>query len=506
MSLLGIDVGTTGCKASVFSEDGTMLGTRYAEYDIQRPEPGWEELDCTAVWERVKQVITGAISAARARSPGDPVVALSVSSLGEAMAPVSADGTVLGPSMLNSDARGAEFLPELGERLPDPWLYRINGNVLGNHYSLPKLLWLQRYRPELWARTWKFLHWSGFVSFMLGAPPAVDYSLANRTLLFDVDRERWSDAILDRVGLTAEKLPDPVPSGQVLGTVRPSVAAELGLGAAVKIVAGAHDQCANAVGAGVTASGRAMYGMGTYVCALPVFEKRPAPEIMIPRGLNTEHHAASGRYVSFIYNHGGSMVKWFRDTFAAADKALAAREGRDVYDTLFAELPEGPGAVFVLPHFAPTGPPRFIADSAGVIAGLHLDTPRGAVLKGILEGLTFYIRESLENLPPEMAGATDFHAVGGGSKSDAWLQVTADILGRPVVRPAVTEAGTLGAAVLAGVGAGCFGSAAEGAERMVRLEREFDPDPARVEAYTERFIQYRKLGPAFEAFLREIRA
>ncbi len=502
MSLLGIDVGTTGCKAGVFDETGTPLGIAYAEYDIARPHPGWEELDCDAVWSHVARVVARAVRQAKTAAPGDPVAALAVSSLGEALVPIDGQGRVLGPSILNSDVRGAEFLDELQQKCPPEWLYAINGNLPGNHYSLPKLLWLRRRRPELWEAAWRFLPWSGFVAFRLGAPPAVDYSLANRTLLFDLDRTDWSDAILERVDLTAEKLPPAVPAATELGTVSPSIAAELGLPAGVRIVAGAHDQCANAVGAGVTGPEHAMYGMGTYACALPVFTRRPPPEQMIPLGLNTEHHAAPGRYVSFLYNHGGSMVKWFRDTFAAAEKAAAEREGRDLYETLFAELPETPGDVFVLPHFAPTGPPRFIADSAGVIAGLHLDTPRGAVLQGILEGLTFYIRDLLDALPPAMRGARDFRAVGGGSKSDAWLQLTADIFGRPLVRPRVTEAGTLGAAILAGAGAGRFASVAEGARTMVRLDREFPPDPARAALYAERFARYRRLARAFESLLR----
>jgi len=500
MSLLGVDVGTTGCKAAVFDERGRLLGSAYREYDIRRPQPGWEELDAEEVWGLVKQCIAQAV---RAAGPRDPVRALSVSSLGEAMTPVTEDRRILGPSLLNSDARGAEYLDRLHTLAPDDRLYRINGNVVGNHYSLTKLLWLLEHQPDLWRRTWKFLLWSPFIEFMLGAEAVVDYSLANRTLLFDLDREDWSPELLRAFKIEPEKLPRTAPSGTQIGTVAPDIAAELGLPQNVAIVTGAHDQCANAVGCGVIDEHAAMYGMGTYICVVPVVRERRPAEQMIPRGLNTEHHAAPGRFVSFVYNHGGSMVKWFRDTFAAAEKAQAQREGRDVYDALFAELPDAPSPVLVLPHFAPTGPPEFIADSAGVIAGLHLDTTRGDILKGIIEGATYYLRECMDDLPPDFPPPAEYRAVGGGSRSDKWVQASADIFGHPFVRPRVTaEAGALGAAILAGVGAGFFDSIEEGVEAMVALDRRFEPDPRLHATYTERFEQYKRLGPAFREFLR----
>lgn len=500
MSLLGIDVGTTGCKVAVFSEEGRLLASAYEEYDIQRPKPGWAELDAMEVWGKVKGTITEVVS----RSASDPVRALAVSSLGEAMVPVTEDRQVLGPSILNFDVRGEEYLERLSSALPNERLYRINGNTLGNHYGLTKLMWIKEHRFDLYERAPKFLLWGSFVSFMLGGEPVVDYSLANRTLFFDIDREAWSEEILELAGLDRSKLPDTAPSGTVIGTVSDRVAGELGLPSNVSIVTGAHDQLANAVGCGVIQEGRAVYGMGTFICITPVFSERREPAIMIERGLNTEHHPVPGKYVCFIYNQGGSMVKWFRDTFAAAEHRQAEEAGRDVYTDLFAELPEGPSSVVVLPHFTITGPPEFISDSCGVMAGLRLETSRGEILKGILEGITFDLKECVESLPPTGIEIADFRAVGGGSKSDAWIQLCADILGRPFVRPEITEAGALGAAIIAGVGEGVFSSFEEGVEAMVRLERTFEPNPEQQKLYEGRFEMYRRLWPLMKGYLREL--
>lgn len=502
MSLLGIDVGTTGCKASVFSVEGAPLASAYREYDIQRPQSGWAQLDTAQVWDKVCTVIAAAAAAAR----NDPVSALSVSSLGEAMAPVSANREILGPSLLNADERGAAYLPALARSIDPARLYAINGNTLGNHYSLTKLLWTREHAPDLYDRTHLFLHWGAFVSFMLGAEPVVDFSLANRTLLFDVNRGTWSEELLAWAGLERAKLPETAPSGTVIGRVSNAMARTLGLSPTTAIVTGAHDQCANAAGCGALEPGHAMLGMGTVLCAVPVYTRRPEPDVMIPRGLNTEHHAAPGRYVSFIYNQGGCLVKWFRDTFARTEHANAQAARRDVYPDLIAEIPREPARVLVLPHFAPTGPPEFISDSSGVIAGLHLDTTRGEILKGILEGALFYLKESLDGLPAAGIGVTELRAVGGGSQSDAWLETAADVLGVPLVRTALHEAGALGGAILAGAATGVFASIEEGAQTMVKLTHTFHPDPARAAAYAPRYQAYTQLGPLLRNYLRGLNA
>lgn len=327
VSLLGIDVGTSGCKVAVFSEDGRLLKLAYQEYDYQCPQPGWAELNSLKIWQQVKRTIGQAVAAARA----DPVKALSVSSLGELVVPVGSGRKIFGPAILNFDVRGEEYLGEILGLIRAEQLYQINGNTIGNQYTLTKLKWLKQYQPDLYRQTQVFLPWSGCVSFMLGADARVDYSLANRTLLFDLERRDWSDRLLCLSQLDREKLPAALPSGVVIGSVAAGIAAELGLPAGIPIVSGAHDQCCNGVGCGVLASGQALYGMGTYLCLTPVFGQRPETSVMIERGLNTEHHAAPGQYVCFLYNQGGSLVKWFRNTFAAAEYRHSQAGGEDLF-------------------------------------------------------------------------------------------------------------------------------------------------------------------------------
>ena len=481
--------------------NGRQLAAAYAEYDVHRPKPGWAELDARLVWPAIKRVIKEVV----ADSNSDPVTALSVSSLGEATVPVTKDRRILGPSIVaNFDLRGEEYLADLATTLGNDRLYEINGNTFGPNYSLPKLMWIKEHQPSLYEKTHKFLLWGSFVSFMLGAESIVDYSLANRTLLFDIGREAWSEEVLQLADLDVVKLPDAVPSGTVIGRVSPIIAEELGLSTDVFIVAGAHDQCATAVGCGAILEGSAAYGMGTFLCITPVFGQRRPSALMVDRGLNTEHHAVPGKFVTFIYNQGGSLVKWFRDTFAAKEHLQAKAEGQDIYAALVSETPEAPSRIMILPHFTTTGPPEYVSDSCGVIVGLRHETSRGEILKGILEGTTFYLKECIESLPPTGIEISDYRVVGGGSKSDVWIQICADILGRPFIRPKITEAGALGAAIIAGVGSGFFPSYEAGVEAMVQMERVFEPQSGQHALYQQRFDQYQKMWPLMRDYLREL--
>ncbi|MDK2963979.1 MAG: hypothetical protein PWQ29_1373 [Verrucomicrobiota bacterium] len=489
MSLMGIDVGTTGCKTVVFSEEGEILSLAYAEYDIHRPDPSSAELDSVRVWDSIRSTIRKAASSVSGK---DPVRALSVASMGEATVPVSIDRRILGPSILMNDARGDEYVEMICRKIDHLECFRITGNPVGAQFGLTKLMWIKNYRPDLYAETCKFLNWGSFVAFMLGADPKVDYSLANRFLLFDVSACDWSPRLLAVSGLDREKLPDCVPAGTVVGVVSRSIARELSLPENTLIVCGTHDQCANALGCGVIRPGDAMYGMGTFPTILPVYEEVSDPDRMVQFGLNMEHHAVPGVFVSFAYHMGGSIVKWYRDTFASAENKAARKCDHDVYPKLFKELPEQPGPLLVLPHFAPMGPPDFLSDSSGMILGLHNYTKRGDILKAILEGNAFALKVSVENLTSLGVSIGSYKAVGGGSRTDAAVQICADIMNRPFVCPAVTEAGAFGVAILAGAASGVYESPISAVERLVRIERTFDPNPEKVKKYEELFEFYNR--------------
>lgn len=495
MSLLGIDVGTTGCKAAAYSVEGRCCASTYREYPTLYPAPGEAELDSSHVWNCIKQCIAEVAS----KTKTDPVTALSVSTMAEAATPVTADRRILGNSILSSDMRGSQYADRLRDAFGAEGFYDINANLLGPGYTMPKIAWTRDHLPELYKKADKFLLWGGLVEFLLGSEPFTSFSHASRTLLFDIRRQTWSSPLIKVCDIDPAKLPPCLASGVVAGTVSESMAQELGLPKKVKIVVGGHDQCCNALGAGIFRPGQAVDGIGTFECITPVYNQIPPTVPMLKNGLNVEHHVMEGLYVSFLFNQAGSVVRWFRDTFAVESRYLD-----DIYSRLDMEMPAEPTNLFVLPYFAPTGSPRFIADASGVIVGLKMNTTRGDILKAILESTTFYFVESLDALKGMRVDTSEFIATGGGAKSDDWLQIKADIFGVPFVRPAIIESGLLGTAILAGVASGEFKHVEEATKIFVRREKAFEPNAKRHAIYRERLSKYQELFPMMYPFLKKL--
>ena len=499
MSLLGIDIGTTGCKAAAFSEEGACLAQAYREYPTRHPQEGWAQLDSTEVWRHVCDVVRETA----AGTEGDPITALCTSSLGETVVPVSSDRRVLGPGILCSDVRGADHAERLAAELGQEEFYRINPNLLGPHYTLPKLLWLRDNDPGAFDGADRFLLWGDMPGFMLGCDPVTSNSLANRTLLFDLQANDWSDTLLGWAGIDRDRLGVVCPGGTVVGTADPEAAAGLGLPAGVCVVAGGHDQCCNALGSGCVSAGEAVCGIGSFECIAPVYGPVQDPLGMLNLKLNIEHHVLPELFVSFIYNQAGTLVKWFRDTFAAADRP--AEPGGDVYAALNEEMPDGPTDLLVLPHFDPPLWPEYIPDSSGAIVGLRTTTTRGEILKAIMESATLYFADSISALRELGIDTRSFVATGGGARSDRWLQVKADIFGIPFVRPHISEGSLAGAAMLAGLATGRYAHPAEAVAHFVREDRLFEPDAGRHVQYSEKLAIYRDMFPATRELSRRLR-
>ncbi|MEW5814598.1 MAG: FGGY-family carbohydrate kinase [Spirochaetota bacterium] len=499
MSLLGLDIGTTGCKGIAFSIDGLQLASAYREYSTLHPCPGWAELDSLEVFKKVEEVL----SEIAHNTKKDPVTAMSISTMGEAVTPVSENREILGNCILSSDTRGGEFILPLKEKLGQEAFYEINPNLLGPNYTLPKLKWIQTHQKKLFDKTYKFLLWGDLTLFMLGLSPVTGFSNANRTLLFDLKKEDWSEELLALAEISRDKLPNLAPSGTIAGTIDRKTSAKLGLPPNITVVVGGHDQCCNSLGAGIFEDKKAVCGIGTFECITPAFKSIPDSLTMLKTGLNIEHHVIPGLYVSFIYNQAGTLIRWFRDTFASADKKLVSA-GADLYAMLSREMPESPTRLLTLPYFEMTGSPHFITDAGGVILGLKVSTTRGEILKSLMECETFYFLESILTLKQMGIDTSEFIATGGGSKSDYWLQIKADIFGLPFVRPVIKEASTLGAAILAGLGSGVFSNVTDAVGRFVKQEKYFEPDMKRHEIYMEKYENYKSLYPAVKKILRRL--
>ena len=492
--MLGIDVGTSGCKATVVDADGRVLGSGYREYPVSRPAPGWAELDSGTVWAAVQAVV--------AQSLGDPgagraVQAISVSSFGESVVPIDREGRALRPGILYFDSRGTEEAALLGTRLDPGRILAITGIALHPMYSISKLMWLMRHDPGLFDRAWKFLYFADLVLFRLGAPPGTDYSLASRSMAFDVVAKRWSPEILRAAGIDGGLFGEAVPSGTVLGRIARDQAEALGINPEALLVAGGHDQACAALGAGAIRPGVAITGMGTTECITPCFDRPIINPQMAASSFACVPHVVPGAYVTYAFNiTSGSLLRWYRDQFGQAQVAEAGRRGLDPYQVLIEQAADGPSGLFVLPHFAGAGTPHMDSAAVGAIIGLDLDTRPGQIIKAILEGVTFEMMENLDHLGRAGVAITELRATGGLARSEQMLQLKADMMGLPVRSLAVSEAGTLGVAILAGAACGVYASLEEGVDRLVKLRGSYLPDSGKHQCYQELFRTYRRIYPA----------
>jgi xylulokinase len=473
-----------------------MLAQAYREYPLYQPKPGWMELDPAEVWGSVKAVI-GEVTAA---TPGDPVRGLSISTHGESVIPIGADGRPLTRFITALDTRAAEETRWWAEQVGRERIFRITGMPLHPMYTANKLMWLRNHAPDIFNAAQRFLCMPDFLFSQLGVPPAMDYSLAARTMVFDVTRLAWSDEMLELAQLDGARLSRTVPSGTVLGEIAPAVAQELGLAPGAVAVVGGHDHPCGSVGCGAISEGIVMDATGTVECIAVVSPKLVLGPELLENNLPIAAHPIPGMYIVLAWSSvGGALLRWYRDNFARAEVEEAARTGQSVYDLILAQAVTGPSPVLVLPHLVGTGTPWLDPASKGAILGLDLSTTSGQIIKGILDSVTYEIKLSVDAMEAAGIPVHEVRAMGGGAKSELWLQTKADIWGKPVVAMDVSEAPCLGCAILAGVATGAFPSVEAGIAQMVRTRRTYEPDLALHERYMEKARLYRQVYPALAA-------
>ena len=476
MTSLGIDIGGTGCKCIAFDDKGTQLALSYMEYPLAS---GATDLPPGVMMESVFHVIRECVG--RLEDPSS-VLSITASSFGESFVAVGSDGQPVLDSMslYFADTSNQEF-SSLVEAFGRERMTRICKLVPDSYYSLSKILHTLRTAP---VPVSKFLFAASYVCFRLSGASVTDPSLASRSLLYDVENNRWSADILLAADLREDQLPEIVPTGTVAGKLLPDVAASLGLSPEVRVLIGANDQLMNTLGSGVSAFGEAMDNSGTVECLVTLFDPMPEDIHFHEENYNCIPYLGRG-YVTYAYNiSAGSSVRWFRDAF-----------GMD-YDKLNLLCPEEPTELMVLPFLQGMGgTPEMDQGATGTIMGLKTSTRLPELYRALLEGITFEMRYNRDKLNDYGVRFDRLFACGGGARSDAWMQIKADILGCDITRVDTRETGTLGGAILgmsALTGADPFDLAAS----FVRHGRTFTPDPARCRIYEERYSLYKKVRSA----------
>ena len=502
MALIGLDIGTTGCKAHVFDNALHLIASANREYPVEIPYPNWAEQDAERVWKLAKECLKESIQKANV---SNDVTAIGLSVQGEAITPVDEQGNAIRATILGMDTRTDPQNELLRKEFGAEKLFKHTGMPVHTSNTLPKLLWIKEHEKDIWNRADKFLLYEDFMINKLTGTPAISKCLASRTQLYDLENEKWSEMILGMLELNSSKLADIFPSGTNTGLMKEELAKELGFSNQPIIATGGHDQACGALGSGLIEPGLAMVSTGTAEVVEVAMDTPNLNQTLYEGNMSIYQHTFPGLYVVMTLNQsGGFILRWFRDTFCEIEMEKATSGGADAYDLIFQGAEMSPSPIMILPHFFGSGTPFFDTQSKGAVVGLTFATTKTDFAKAIIEALTMELRLNLEILQVGGILIDELRAIGGGAKSKLWLQLKADITGIPVAVPEVTEAAGLGAAVLGGVAAGIFSDPTEAIKTHLKIKKVYKPNSGNKALFDERYALYKKLYPAVKEINQQL--
>ena len=497
MQVLGVDVGTGGTRAVVVGESGRILSSATEEHEpFASPQIGWAEQNPEDWWRACGIAVRKAL--AIAALAGDQIGCVGFSGQMHGAVMLDVTDEVVRPALIWCDVRTEKQCQELSEKVGAEALIRLTCNPALPNFTLTKFLWVRENEPENWKRVRSVMLPKDYVRFRLTGERATDMADASGTLLLDVAHRRWSHEVLQAAGMDESLLPRLFESSEICGKVSPSGAAATGLQPGTPVVAGAGDQAAGAVGMGIVGPGAVSATIGTSGVVFAATD-RPALD---PKGrLHTFCHAVPGRWhLMGVTQAAGLSLRWFRDRFGAAGN----EDGRDAYERLTAEaaaLPPGSDGLLWAPYLMGERTPHLDPNARAALIGLTASHTRGHVVRAILEGVAFSLRDSFTLFAEMGVPVRNIRLGGGGARSPLWRQIQADVYGREVEVLEAEEGAAYGAAILAGVGAGVWSSVDTACSEVVKVAQRVAPQPAVVERMNASYAAYCRIYPAVVSVL-----
>jgi len=496
--MMGIDVGTTGTRAVIVRPDGHVVGAATGDHQPMRmARPGWAEQDPEDWWQATLTAIRAALEAADVK--GSEIAAVGFSGQMHGVVLLDRALAVIRPSLIWCDQRSQVQCDWITNKVGAQQLIQYVSNPALTGFSAPKMLWVRDNEPKLYERAAHFLLPKDFVRYRLTGEFATDVSDASGTLLFDVTHRRWSKEMLTALDIDGGILPRAFESPEVTGEITREVAVLTGLAAGTPVVAGGGDQAASAIGNGIVLPGLTSATLGT---SGVIFTYTAAPKLD-PRGrIHTFCHAVPGKWhVMGVTQGAGLSLRWFRDNFGYSESWYARQADVDPYDLIIREaerVPPGSDGLLWLPYLMGERTPHLDSEARGMWFGLTASHTRAHLVRSILEGVAFSLRDSLEIFQELGIPVEQIRASGGGSRSFLWRQIQADIYGKELVTLRTSEGSALGAALLAGVGAKIYASVEESAEHAIQVKECMAPQAQSVAAYNQFYDVYRRLYPAVQ--------
>jgi len=471
MYVSALDLGTTGCRTYVFDLAGTVISWDYTEWQSFYPKPSWVEQDANAWWNSIKSTIDSALE--KSGIDITEIVSVSVTNQRETIVPVDKEGNPLHNAIVWQDRRTTNQVEYIKKKVGEDKIYNTTGLTIDPYFSATKILWFKENKPEIYRKTHKFLLVSDFIINKLTGKFITDFSNASRTMLFDINNLRYSEDIASALEIDLDKMPDPVESGVDIGEITTD---DTAFDKKTLVVTGAGDQQAAALGVGVIGPGdiKCTTGTGSFILAY-LSEPKFDPD----KRVLCSCHAIPGSWIqeASVFTTG-AVLRWFRDEVGHLERQKAEKEGLDPYD-LMTKIAEDstPGAngLLLIPHLVGAGAPHWNPHGKGVLFGLSLGHQRKDLYRSILEGVAFEVKKNIEVFKQIGIEPEELKLTGGGSRSNLWNQIMADVLNVSCVRNVIEEATSLGAAILAASGAGVFPDISEAAENLCKIDQRYIP-------------------------------
>lgn len=499
--VLGVDVGTGGTRALVISDRGQIVASATEEHEpFASPEIGWAEQHPEDWWRACGIAVRNAL--ASAVLPADQIACVGFSGQMHGAVMLDADDNVVRPALIWCDVRTEQQGRELTENIGAEALIRLTCNPALPNFTLTRFLWVREHEPENWSRVRSVMLPKDYVRFRLTGERATDMADASGTLMLDVAHRRWSDQVLQAAGIEESLLPRLFESPEVCGRVSAAGAAATGLQQGTPVVAGAGDQAAGAVGMGIVAPGAVSATIGT---SGVVFAATDRPSLDPKGRLHTFCHAVPGRWhVMGVTQSAGLSLRWFRDRFGACGSNSNSEDRRDPYECLTAEaaaVPPGSDGLLWAPYLMGERTPHLDPNARAALIGLTASHTRGHVVRAILEGVAFSLRDSFTLFSEMGVPVRNIRLGGGGARSPLWRQIQADVYGHEVEILEAEEGAAYGAAILAGVGAGLWSSVDKACDETVKVAQRVAPQPVVTQHMSTSYAAYRRMYPAIKSVL-----
>ena len=499
MKLLGIDVGTGGTRALLVDQSGSVVASATAEHEpFASPQTGWAEQQPADWWSATGRAVHGAL--AKGNVTADEIACVGFSGQMHGAVLLDEDYDVLRPALIWCDQRTDAECKSITKLIGASKLIELTANPALTNFTVTKLLWVREHEPELWSRFRFFLLPKDYVRLRLTGERATDVADASGTLLLDVVNRRWSEQMLQALELNKSSLPGLFESSEITGRVSSDGAAMTGLREGTPVVAGAGDQAAGAVGMGIVKPGAVSATIGT---SGVVFAATSRPALDKGGRVHTFCHAIADRWhVMGVTQAAGLSLRWFRDRFGVAEDGQQLSSREDPYDLLCREAggaPPGSDGVLWAPYLMGERTPHLDPRARAALVGLAANHTRSHVVRAILEGVAFSLRDTLTIFEEMKVPVNSIRLGGGGARGALWRQIQADIYGHEVEILAAEEGAAYGAALLAGVGVGAWSSVDEACEQAVRVAARVKPDTSAAALLNRRYSAYRALYPALRS-------